>query len=75
MSPRDPEYATFRDLVDAVDRVDDKLDKHKDSMSKRLGRIEKGLLAVALVALVHPQLPAKSLSVFEGAVHLIPNLF
>lgn len=75
MTPRDPEYATFRDLVDAVERVDDKLDLHKDAVDKRLGRIEKGLLAVALVAVVHPQLPAKSLSVFEGAVHMTLNLF
>lgn len=68
---RQPEYATFRDLVDAVDRVDDKLDTHKSEVDKRLGRIEKALLLVGALSLLHPSIPLKTLPLLEGAAHQI----
>lgn len=68
MTPKDPEYATFRDLVDAVERVDDKLDSHKGEVEKRLGRIEKALVLVGALSLIHPQLPLKGASFLEGAL-------
>jgi hypothetical protein len=68
---RDPEYATFRDLVDAVERVDHKLDVHKDEIGKRLGRIEKGLVLVGALSLLHPSLPVKGATLLEGVVHSI----
>lgn len=70
----DPDFATFRDVVDVVERVETKLDEHKTETEKRLGRMEKGLLLVGVLALVHPQLPVKSLPFFEGAVHAINAL-
>lgn len=69
-----PEYATFRDVVDAVEGVDSKLDAHKDDVNKRLGRIEKSLILVGLLSLLHPSLPLKGASLFEGALHVVTHL-
>lgn len=63
----DPEFATFRDLVEVVDRVDDKLTEHKVNTEKRLGRIEKGLILVGALAVFHPALSLKSVPLLDGA--------
>lgn len=46
-----PEYATLRDLVNSVQSVDDKLGTHQLDVEKRIGRIEKGLLALAVMVI------------------------
>ena len=73
MSPHDPEYATLRDLVNTVKDVDDKLDQHKLDTEKRLGRIEKGVLFVGLLAIL-PHFTLKSVPLLEGAVHGISHI-
>lgn len=73
MSPRDPEFATFRDLVETVERVDDKLDEHRIEIEKRLGRIEKALVVVGIVAVL-PTFHIHTMPLLEGATRLVTHL-
>lgn len=70
----EPDFVTFRDLVEVVERVEDKLDEHKLVSERRFGRIEKGMVLVAALALFHPSLPAKSVPFLEGAIHTVNAL-
>lgn len=67
-----PEYATFRDLVEVVEKVDEKLDAHKLDTERRLGRIEKGLLFVGLIAVLHPALPHDFQALSGAVIHALP---
>lgn len=63
----DPDYATFRDLVETVNTVDEKLDSHKIEVEKRMGRLEKGLAVLAVIVLI-PKIGGPSVS--EVATHI-----
>lgn len=61
-----PEFATFRELVDAVNSVEEKVTGQQVAVEKRLGRIEKAIIVVALLALLHPALSPHVLPLLQG---------